>query len=54
MSDALPPRIASTVRLPATPEEQAVFMQQVARRVWDLWQQDLRRERERRGKTSGR
>lgn len=37
----------NTMTSPPTYEE---LVRQVAQRVWELWQQDLRREQERRGR----
>ncbi len=40
-----------TTTSPPTYEE---LVKQVAQRVWELWQQDIRREQERRGQTGKR
>jgi hypothetical protein len=40
-----PPNNPTTAARPTYEE----LVRQVARRVWELWQQDLRREQERRG-----
>ena len=43
---------SSKVNLPK--EKQTEFIQKVADRVWELWREEVRRERERQGKFTGR
>jgi hypothetical protein len=35
-------------------EKEQTFVEKVAERVWQLWREELRREKERRGKYGGR
>jgi hypothetical protein len=45
---------SSSMKTSVPKEKQAEFVQKVAERVWELWREELRRERERQGKFTGR